>query len=81
MSEKALNLLSQAKYAEGLSGGIPQNIKIAQKFGEHINLTKTMIQPLSVELHNCGIVYLPNNPYILCIMTKGGTDENNSHLL
>lgn len=66
MSEKALKLLTQAEFKQGLIAGIPQNIEIAHKFGERRYLTTGEKQ-----LHDCGIVYLPNKPYLLCIMTRG----------
>lgn len=28
-----------------------------------------------VELHDCGIIYYPNNPYVLCVMTRGDSME------
>lgn len=64
MSEKALEILSRSQYKSGLVGGVPNNIIVSHKFGERIiGDTK--------QLHDCGIVYYPNRPYILCIMTKG----------
>ncbi|MBI5530196.1 MAG: serine hydrolase [Candidatus Doudnabacteria bacterium] len=75
LSEKALNLLSQAEFNEGLVAGVPTGTKVSQKFGEHVN-TDSSGQSTSTELHDCGIVYLPNNPYALCIMTEG-QDINN----
>ncbi len=71
-SEFALNLLSQSDFQSGLSKNIPKDIPIAHKFGEaavQINGTN------SYELHDCGIVYVPQHPYFLCIMTRG-TDKN-----
>ncbi len=75
LSEKSLNLLSQANFKEGLVAGVPAETKVAQKFGEHINTSNTG-QVLNIELHDCGIIYLPNNPYALCVMTQGQDLDN-----
>lgn len=63
-SNKALKILSESEFKDGLVAGIPGNIKVAHKFGERLlNGTK--------QLHDCGIVYYPNRPYLLCVMTRG----------
>lgn len=64
MSKKALNLLVDARFDKGISAGIPKNIQFANKFGEYADDNFK-------QLHDCGIVYYPNNPYLLCIMTRG----------
>jgi beta-lactamase class A len=71
MSEKALELLSQTIFTEGLAAGVPEKITVAHKFGErtvHVNETGEVLYR---ELHDCGIVYHPKRPYMLCVMTKG----------
>lgn len=70
LSEKALQLLNRATYKDGLLAGVPGGIKVAQKFGEHINYDDNK-NPTTSELHDCGIVYYPAHPYVLCVMTKG----------
>lgn len=65
MSEKALNLLSQTEFKLGLINGVPANIKVANKFGERELLSGVD------QLHDCGIVYFPSRPYLLCVMTRG----------
>jgi len=64
LSEKALEYLTRADYEGGLRKGVPENIPIAHKFGERKleNIT---------QLHDCGIVYYPKNPYLLCVFTRG----------
>lgn len=63
-SEKILSLLAQSTFNKGLATGVPENIKVANKFGERfLNEDK--------QLHDCGIVYYPDNPYVLCVMTRG----------
>lgn len=69
MSERALNLLAQAEFKYGLRGGVPSEIPIAHKFGDHALFQNKKIS--QVELHDCGVVYYPNHPYFLCVMTKG----------
>jgi len=65
MSEKALKLLSQVEFKDALVAGVPQNIIVSHKFGERKYLDSNEVQ-----FHDCGIVYLTKNPYLLCIMTK-----------
>lgn len=69
-SLKAIKLLITPDFPEGLSGGIPSNIPIANKFGERsiYNPDGTLE---NLELHDCGIIYQSNTPYVLCVMTKG----------
>ena len=63
-SEFALNLLSQLDFKNWLPSWVPENIKVAHKFWEYsINWTVK-------QLHDCGIVYYPNHPYLICIMTR-----------
>jgi len=66
MSEKTLGLLSRVKFSQALVAGVPSNILVAHKFGER-QYTDTGEK----QLHDCGIIYLPNKPYLLCIMTRG----------
>lgn len=64
-SEKALALLAHTDFEEGMVAGIPHTIKVAHKFGERV------LQDGPKQLHDCGIVYYPGNPYLLCVMTRG----------
>ncbi len=67
-SEKALRLLSETAFDQGIVAGLPpsSSIKVAHKFGER------KVNTLTKQLHDCGIVYYPGKPYLLCIMTRGG---------
>jgi len=68
MSEKALSLLSQTNFEAGIAHPIPQQIAVAHKFG-YRNLANNANN--GQQLHDCGIVYLPKSPYLLCVMTRG----------
>jgi hypothetical protein len=64
MSEKALAYLARTDYRKGLVAGVPPTIAVAHKFGlRRMNEMK--------QLHDCGIVYYPDHPYLLCVMTSG----------
>jgi beta-lactamase class A len=67
-SEEALELLSRTTFTQGLVAGVPSGTTVAHKFGE-----RTLGSGTSAvhELHDCGIVYYPNHPYFLCVMTRG----------
>lgn len=70
MSNKALTLLSQTTFTDGLVAGLPANTLIAHKFGENVS-SNSANNITGFELHDCGIVYFPPEPYFTCIMTKG----------
>lgn len=64
-SELLLSWLADSPYKKGLVAGVPETITVAHKFGERNHESGLK------ELHDCGIVYFPENPYLLCIMTRG----------
>lgn len=65
-SEEVLGMLAESSFDQGLAAGIPSEVEIANKFGEREGLANGQKQ-----LHDCGIIYYPDNPYLLCVMTRG----------
>jgi beta-lactamase class A len=65
-SDLCLRIMSQSHYPLGIPRYLPENTKVAHKFGE-VGTTESFQK----QLHDCGIVYADNNPYLLCLMTKG----------
>jgi beta-lactamase class A len=67
-SEKALSLLSQVSFTQGLVAGVASSTVVSHKLG------LVGIAPNNVttehELHDCGIVY-GKDPYLMCVMTRG----------
>jgi beta-lactamase class A len=80
MSEKALNLLSQTDFKDGIVAGADQSIAISHKYGEAVN-TGEKNNISSIELHDCGIVYHTKNPYLLCIMTRTDSISKNMKVI
>lgn len=70
-SEYALWLLSKTTFKDGIRAGVDKRTPIANKYG-----VRTLDNGL-VQLHDCGIVYLAGNHYILGVMTRG---DNANHL-
>lgn len=66
MSEKALEILSSTTFQEGIPAGVPENIVVSHKFG-----IREKRDSKDKQLHDCGIVYAGNKPYLICIMTRG----------
>lgn len=76
-SEFILRLLSQTTFKDGLVAGIPHDVQVAHKFGVYNfeGLVEGVMKPL-IQLHDCGIVYHAEKPYIFCFMTKGKDVES-----
>jgi beta-lactamase class A len=67
-SEYAIDLLSRSSFRDGIVRGIPTDkLLIAHKFGES-GTDKAR------ELHETGILYIQDRPYLITIMTKGKED-------
>ena len=83
MSEKALELLSKVDFTGGIRSGLPSDMVVAQKFGERdISTTSGVARAGDIkELHDCGIVYFPDHPYLLCVMTSGNNFDKLSSVL
>jgi beta-lactamase class A len=64
-SQFALQLLSRSAYTDAIVAGIPAGIPVAHKFG-----IRDIPGEERKQFHDCGIVYYPRRPYLLCIMTS-----------
>ncbi len=69
LSEEALQLLSYSNFNDGIVAGVPAGTIVSHKFGEFTHTPATFSG--NDELHDCGVVYYPNHPYLLCIMAAG----------
>ncbi len=64
-SSHILALLSQSTFTKWLAEPIPKGIKVAHKYGVYNGgVAEEVVQS------DCGIIYVPNRPYILCLMLK-----------
>jgi beta-lactamase class A len=70
-SEQALQALSRSDFKNGIVAGLPENIQVAHKFGERFDVGPENQTTSEKQLHDCGIVYDPNHPYLVCVMSKG----------
>lgn len=64
-SENILNLLTKTKFVDKLPSGVPENIPVAHKIGV-FNKNKDEDEAFM----DCGIVYVPNRPYSLCMLSR-----------
>jgi beta-lactamase class A len=70
-SERVLELMTEVEFRAGLVAGVGRDVAVAHKFGERTDAATGERQ-----LHDCGIVYYPRHPYLLCVMTRGrGFDD------
>ncbi len=75
MAQEALELLSHVEFTDGIVAGVPAGTRVAHKFGF------LDVGPDARQLHDCGIVYHPQTPYLLCIMTRGKNPEVSSSII
>lgn len=72
MSDKALRYLSKASFRDGIVAGTPPDITVASRFGDFPVSGDPEEGPADlIQLHEIGIVFHPNRPYLLGIITRG----------
>ena len=64
-SETILSYLTKSDFNDKLTAGVPSDITVAHKIGVIDNESYM----------DCGIIYIPKRPYILCMVSKGTEDE------
>lgn len=72
MSEIALNIMLYTKHNSQIPAGIPSNIPIAHKAGFYFQ---------QGYFHDCGIIYFPKKPYILCVMSKESNQIESNNII
>ncbi|MBL8001524.1 MAG: serine hydrolase [Flavobacteriales bacterium] len=73
-SEIALKLLSETTFKEGLRKGVPKEVSLVHKFGESGT-------PQDIQLHEVGIAYAGEHPYLIAVMTRGTDLETQEDLI
>lgn len=75
-SSYILDILTRTAFNDKIPSGVPdKKIKIAHKIGV-FDLSDSAIKMFS----DCGIIYLPNRPYILCIFVQESEEEARKHM-
>jgi len=64
-SEEILDLLTKTKFPDKLAAGVPSNVLVAHKIGDFVDSEG------NEGFRDCGIVYVPRRPYVLCIFSVG----------
>lgn len=80
-SQEVLSLMTKASFPEGITNGVSDDVPVAHKFGERKVIDPKTGAEETAELHDCGIIYKTNHPYILCIMTEGTTYDHLANVL
>ncbi|MBP7007110.1 MAG: serine hydrolase, partial [Candidatus Pacebacteria bacterium] len=65
-SSEILSYLANSKFNDKLVAGIPPDITVAHKIGDFIDK-----ETGEKAYMDCGIVYLPRRPYVLCMVSEG----------
>lgn len=66
-SQQILSWMTESDSPPRLCASLPSNVKVAHKYGT----------PGGVSESDCGIVYVPERPYLICVMIGAGPDSAN----
>lgn len=74
-SNEILNILTRTDFHDMITAGIPDTVKVSHKVGIFNSATNT-----HRGYSDCGIIYIPQRPYLLCIMAKTDKEQTKKHM-
>lgn len=74
-SNYVLKILTQTQYNDKIPSKLPSDVVVSHKIG----VFKT-VNTSEEAYTDCGIVYIPERPYALCIFVKGNDEEAKKHI-
>jgi hypothetical protein len=74
-SQKLLEIFTKTNFKDGIVAGVKKNVLVAHKFGIFDLEDKENGREV-IGLHDCGIVYNEDSPYLICVMTKGFNENS-----
>ena len=81
-SEAVLSMLASSTYSSALVAGVPNGVQVSHKWGLSDTTSASSTAPTGeIELHDCGIVYQTGDPYILCVMAQGPSQDDLSSFI
>lgn len=78
-SEFGLSLLTQTDFKEGIIRWVPKDVQVANKFGERTYTDASGAK--SYKIHDCGVVYYEQYPYIICIASSWKDEKRLAHTI
>lgn len=74
-SNRILEILTKTAFNDKIPAGVPENIKVAHKIGVFEKLAGS--QNVFID---CGIIYVPNRPYVLCVFVHDTNEQTQKHM-
>jgi beta-lactamase class A len=82
LSEKALRYLSRSSFRGGMAAAVPDDVDLASKSGERVFRVNGPEQDDEVlQLHEIGIVYHANRPFLLGVTVRGEEAERLTRII
>mgnify|MGYP003393599922 CR=1 FL=1 len=69
-SQNILTILSKTNFGSGIRKAVPNDITVVHKFGS-LNFMDKDTKQKTIGFNDCGIIYYPKKPFILCFMSTG----------
>ncbi len=76
-SNEILQILTETIFTDKLPAGVPADVKVAHKVGvfrPQGSIAETQV------FSDCGIFYVPNRPYALCVMVTGSEGQAREYI-
>lgn len=74
-SELGLSILANTQYKDKIPAGLPEDVAVSHKIGFFY------LPNGKGGYHDCGIVYYPENNYILCVMSTDTNDDEATRVI